>query len=113
MPGASHLTMAQSSCLNGGMRNESDIIEEILSVAQASQDLIYQSDEAAGMNAYAHYYPISYDTASWEATTTRFIEIGDANECKSERMVDYSDLVVFPADRNHELVRVRTNQPKY
>ncbi|GMG99549.1 hypothetical protein Nepgr_001389 [Nepenthes gracilis] len=46
MPGASHLTMAQSPCFNGGMRNESDIIEEILSVAQASQDLIYQSDEA-------------------------------------------------------------------
>ncbi|GAB2277679.1 hypothetical protein Dimus_012384 [Dionaea muscipula] len=105
--------------LNGGgsgMRNiEVDILEEeeeeSFLVAQASQFLVYQPELAADtMCAYyagndhhqldPHLFRTSMN--SWEDDSIE--KRGDAaGDCKSERMIDYSKLVVLPADRNREM----------
>ncbi|GAB4836118.1 NAC domain-containing protein 54 [Ancistrocladus abbreviatus] len=107
---SSHLRMPQWSYFNSGsVRNEADILEEILSVAQASQDLINQPD-AAAMYAFPgndnpHDSNIFAHMNSWEGIKGTSVEIGGPDdECKSERMVDYTDLVVLPSTgRYHEV----------
>ncbi|GAB4855305.1 hypothetical protein Ancab_023924 [Ancistrocladus abbreviatus] len=102
------LRMAQSSCFNNGMiRSEADILEEILSVAQASQDLINQPDTATMYpfpdNDNAHDSIFAH-MSSWEDLKPTSIQIGGTDDqCRSGRMVDYSDLVVLPTDRNCEV----------
>ncbi|GAB2218851.1 hypothetical protein Droror1_Dr00002083 [Drosera rotundifolia] len=100
MGGSSQYEMHQSASLNCEMRNKEDILEEIFSVAQASQDLIYHS-EADNMFAYAgnfiHGDPMFCSMNSWQDPMAKSIEIRDAGDFKSERMV------VLPADRHHEL----------
>jgi len=96
-----------------GTRNETDILQEILSVAQASQELINQSNYShafGGNENYAtdhendftfmvgnnynhvtdHMNSMRYiDDKAWEDPNTRSIEIGDLdNEFKAERMVE-------------------------
>lgn len=113
--GISELKMAQASASNmcGGSRNnETDILQEILSVAQVSQELINQSNysqEWGGNND--NYAPreddftfmvgtnynhsnhgmssMRYADNTWEDANTRTIEIGDVDEgFKAERMVE-------------------------
>ncbi|KAL9266441.1 NAC domain-containing protein [Drosera capensis] len=106
MGGSSQYEMHQSASFDCEMRNKEDILEEIFSVAQASQDLIYHS-EAGNMFAYAgnvsHGDPMLCSMNSWQDPMAKSIEIRDAGDFKSERMVKYSELVVLPADRHHEL----------
>nr|QSD99911.1 NAC family transcription factor [Melilotus albus] len=101
--------LSSSMC---GTRNETDILQEILSVAQASQELINQSNYShafGGNENYAtdhesdfsfmvgnnynhvtdHMNSMRYDDKAWEDPNTRSIEIGDLDdEFKTERMVE-------------------------
>ncbi|XP_045826469.1 NAC domain-containing protein 86 isoform X1 [Trifolium pratense] len=96
-----------------GTRNETDILQEILSVAQASQELINNqsnySHAFGGNENYAthhendftfmvgnnnynmndHMNSMRYDDKAWEDPNMRSIEIGDLDdEFKAERMVE-------------------------
>ncbi|KAH1160162.1 hypothetical protein AAZX31_11G217100 [Glycine max] len=116
--GISELKMAQASASNmcGGSRNnETDILQEILSVAHASQELInqsnYSSSQAFGANEnnyapphesdftfmvgtnYNHVNDMNtmgfVDNIAWEDPNARSIEIGDLDDgFKTERMVE-------------------------
>ncbi|GMH10252.1 hypothetical protein Nepgr_012093 [Nepenthes gracilis] len=103
---ASNLRMPHSSYFTGGMRSETYILEEILSVAQTSQELINRSD-AATFFSYDdnnnRHDQIFTHINSWEDLMARSIEIGEPDECKSERMVEFSDLIVQPVERSHEM----------
>ncbi|CAL5202791.1 unnamed protein product [Lathyrus oleraceus] len=115
--GISDLKMTQFA--SGSMcetRNETDILQEILSVAQASQELINQSNYSHAFggnenygthehdndftfmvgnnNSYNHMSDqmmnsMRYDDKAWEDPNTRSIEIGNLDdEFKTERMVE-------------------------
>lgn len=113
--GISELKMTQaSSSMCGGSRNETDILQEILSVAQASQELIHHSNYSqallgggnenyathendftfmVGSNNYNHVNDMNsmryHDHKAWENPNTRSIEIGDLDdEFKAERLVE-------------------------
>ncbi|XP_020234131.1 NAC domain-containing protein 86 [Cajanus cajan] len=108
--GISELKMTQASGSMQGSRTETDILQEILSVAHASQELINQSGyshEWGGNDNYApreddftfmvgtnynHLNEMSsmrYVDKTWEDANTRTIEIGDVGEeFKAERMVE-------------------------
>lgn len=105
--GISELKMTQASSSMCGNRNETDILQEILSVAQASQELINQSNYSqafggnesyathendftfmVGNNNYNHVNDMN-SMRAWEDPNTRSIEIGDLDdEFKTERMVE-------------------------
>jgi len=101
--GISKLKMAQASSSMSGSRNETDILQEILSVAHASQELINQSNYSSQpfMNANQNYVPHESDFTfmvgtnynhvndmntmgfvdkPWEDQNTRSIEIGDLDD---------------------------------
>ncbi|KAG2395097.1 uncharacterized protein HKW66_Vig0075270 [Vigna angularis] len=101
--GISKLKMAQGSSSMSGTRNETDILQEILSVAHASQELINQSNYSSQpfMNANENYAPHESDFTfmvgtnynhvndmntmgfvdkAWEDQNTRSIEIGDLDD---------------------------------
>jgi hypothetical protein len=109
----SELKMTQlASSSMSGTRNETDILQEILSVAQASQELINQSNYShafGGSENYAthhendftfmvgnnnynvndHMNSMRYDDKAWEDPNMRSIEIGDLDdEFKADRMVE-------------------------
>ncbi|CAJ1960753.1 unnamed protein product [Sphenostylis stenocarpa] len=110
--GISELKMAQASSSMSGIRNETDILQEILSVAHASQELINQSNYSSQpfMNANENYAPhesdftfmvgtndnhvndmntIGFGDKAWEDQHTRSIEIGDFDDgFKTERMIE-------------------------
>ena len=109
--GTSELKMAQASGAMHGSRNATDILQEILSVAHASQELINQASysQAWGGNHencapreddftfmvgtnYNNLNDMStmrYVDRTWEDPNTRSIEIGDLDEeFKGERMVE-------------------------
>lgn len=110
--GISELKMAQASgSMCGGSRNETDILQEILSVANASHELINQSNHSQALGgSHENYAPhendftfmvgTSYNHANdmnsmryvdktWEDHNMRTIEIGDLDsEFKAERMVE-------------------------
>lgn len=105
--GISELKMGQASSSMCRTRNETDILQEILSVAQASQELINQSNYSQAFggndnyatdhendftfmvgNNYNHVNDMN-SMRAWEDPNTRSIEIGDLdNEFKTERMVE-------------------------
>ncbi|XP_027931539.1 NAC domain-containing protein 45-like [Vigna unguiculata] len=101
--GISKLKMAQASSSMSGTRNETDILQEILSVAHASQELINQSNYSSQpfMNANENFAPHESDFTfmvgtnynhvndmntmgfvdkAWEDQNTRSIEIGDLDD---------------------------------
>ncbi|XP_061347110.1 NAC domain-containing protein 54-like [Gastrolobium bilobum] len=108
--GISELKMTQAYGATHGSRNETDILQEILSVAHASQELINQSSysQAWGGNEncapreddftfmvgtnYNHLSDMSsmrYVDKTWEDSNTMSIDIGDLDEeFKAERMVE-------------------------
>ncbi|KAL5129177.1 NAC domain-containing protein 86 [Glycine soja] len=110
--GVSELKMAQASgSMQGSCRTETDILQEILSVAQVSQELINQSSYSQDWGGNDNYAPreddftfmvgtnynhsnemssMRYVDKTWEdAINTRTIEIGDVDEeFKEERMVE-------------------------
>ncbi|KAJ1379305.1 NAC domain [Sesbania bispinosa] len=108
--GISELRMTQASGSMCGGRNETDILQEILSVAQASQDLINQSNYSHALGGNENYAPhendftfmvdtnynhvndmnsMRYVDKAWEDMNTRSIEIRDFDdEFKAERMVE-------------------------
>ncbi|XP_068495509.1 NAC domain-containing protein 86 isoform X2 [Phaseolus vulgaris] len=112
--GISKLKMEQGSSSMSGSRNETDILQEILSVAHASQELINQSNYSSQpfMNANENYAPHETDFTfmvgtnynhvndmntmnmgfvdkAWEDKNTRSIEIGDLDDgFKTERMME-------------------------
>ncbi|XP_027337522.1 NAC domain-containing protein 86-like [Abrus precatorius] len=104
------LKMSQASGSMWGSRNETDILQEILSVAHASQELINHSSQAilggnenyvphendftfmVGTN-YNHVNDMNsmryVDHKAWEDPNIRSIEIGDfEDEFKTDKMVD-------------------------
>ncbi|KAL9320227.1 hypothetical protein ACSQ67_012066 [Phaseolus vulgaris] len=113
--GISKLKMEQGSSSMSGSRNETDILQEILSVAHASQELINQSNYSSQpfMNANENYAPhethdftfmvgtnynhvndmnpmnMGFVDKAWEDQNTRSIEIGDLDDgFKTERMME-------------------------
>ncbi|XP_020234130.1 NAC domain-containing protein 86 isoform X2 [Cajanus cajan] len=106
--GISELKMTQASSSMQGSRTETDILQEILSVAHASQELINQSSYSQEWDCNDNYAPRSeedftfmvgtnynhlnemrYVDKTWEDANTRTIEIGDVDEeFKAERMVE-------------------------
>ncbi|XP_021713617.1 NAC domain-containing protein 86-like [Chenopodium quinoa] len=98
---------------NGGTSTGGDILDEILSVAQAQQDLISHPNTMIGGQSYNnHNYGDTMNNQansmrpimenSWEDNmNTSLVGMGNVDELKSERMVDFSDLVVFD-ERNSE-----------
>ena len=110
--GVSELKMAQASgSMQGSCRTETDILQEILSVAQVSQEFINQSSYSQDWGGNDNYAPreddftfmvgtnynhsnemssMRYVDKTWEdAINTRTIEIGDVDEeFKEERMVE-------------------------
>lgn len=110
--GISELRMAQASGSMQGSRTETDILQEILSVAHASQELINQSSYSQEWGGNDHSYApreddftfmvgtnynhlnemssMRYVDKTWEdPNTTRTIEIGDVSEeFKADRMVE-------------------------
>lgn len=108
--GISELKMTQASSSMQGSRTETDIVQEILSVAHASQELINQSSYSQEWGANDYYAPrdddftfmvgtnynqsnemssVRYVDKAWEDANTRTIEIGDIDEeFKAERMVE-------------------------
>ncbi|KAL8166682.1 hypothetical protein V2J09_008181 [Rumex salicifolius] len=85
----SSFNMPSSCFFNGGskMNEGDDILEEILSVAQASQNLISQND--------ANYELNQANSSMFMSDNLRSIDGGNY-EFGSQRMVQYSDLVVMP-----------------
>ncbi|WVY91020.1 hypothetical protein V8G54_036534 [Vigna mungo] len=109
--GISELKMTQASSSMQGSRTETDILQEILSVAQASQELINQSNYSQEWCGNDYYAPrdddfafmvgtnynhsneimnsVRYVDKAWEDANTRTIEIGDMDEeFKVERNVE-------------------------
>ncbi|TKY56653.1 NAC domain-containing protein 86 [Spatholobus suberectus] len=108
--GISELKMTQASGSMQGSRSETDILQEILSVAHASQELINQSSYSQEWGGNDNYAPreddftfmvgtnynhlnemssMRYVDKTWEDANTRAIEIGDMNEeYRAERMVE-------------------------
>ncbi|ESW13962.1 hypothetical protein PHAVU_008G241200 [Phaseolus vulgaris] len=109
--GISELKMTQASSSMQGSRPETDILQEILSVAHASQELINQSSYSQEWGGNDYYYAprdddftfmvgtnynhsnemssARYVDKAWEDANTRTIEIGDMDqEFKAERMVE-------------------------
>ena len=109
--GISELKMTQASGSMQGSRTETDILQEILSVAQVSQELINQSSYSQDWGGNDNYAPreddftfmvgtnynhsnhgmssMRYADKTWEDANTRTIEIGDVDEeFKAERMVE-------------------------
>ncbi|XP_073226605.1 NAC domain-containing protein 86 isoform X2 [Cicer arietinum] len=99
------VSISELNSMCSGNRNETDILQEILSVAQASQDLIHQSNYShpfgGNQNDFTfmvgnnynhvndHMSSMRYDDKAWEDPNTRSIEIGDLDdEFKAERMVE-------------------------
>ncbi|XP_010694967.2 NAC domain-containing protein 54 [Beta vulgaris subsp. vulgaris] len=106
----SDIELCQTFFNNGSTNTGGDILDEILSVAQAQQDLINQSNSNPVMmggqsyNSNNYVDPMNQLASSstpvmdntWEdMNTNRLVGMGIVDELKSERMVDFSDLVVF------------------
>lgn len=102
-----NMGMCQSYYANGGTSTGGDILDEIFSVAQAQQDLINlpsTTPTMMGGQSYNNYGdPMNQQASSrrpvmensWDDMNTRLVGMGSMEEFKSERMVDFSDLVVF------------------
>ena len=84
-----HMGMPQSCFNNGSPTGGTDILDEILSVAQAQQDLLNHSNDCP-----------------WGDMNTSSIPVGDHQDESNHagRMVDYLDLVVM-SERDFEKVR--------
>ena len=109
--GISELKMPQASGALYGSRNDTDILQEILSVAHASQELINQSNYSQTWIGNENYAPqedftfmidkgvdynnvndmnsVRYNERTWEDPNMKSIEIGDlVEEFKAERMAE-------------------------
>ncbi|CAJ1970899.1 unnamed protein product [Sphenostylis stenocarpa] len=108
--GISELKMTQASSSIQGSRTETDILQEFLSVAHASKELINQSCYSQEWGGNDYYAPseadftfmvgtnynhsnemssVSYVDKAWEDSNTRTIEIEDVEEeFKAQRMAE-------------------------
>lgn len=120
--GFTDFRMSQSITPIRESANETDILQEILSVAQASQELINQSNVPdtwggnyapeddfsfmVGRSDHSHNIQVSTDMSSeryWEDPSTRSINIGDLDEdFKTERMATENLRWVGMSDKDLE-----------
>lgn len=118
----SDIELCQTFFNPGSTNTGGDILDEILSVAQAQQDLINQSNSNPVMmggqsyNSNNYVDPMNQLASSstpvmdntWEdMNTNRLVGMGIVDELKSERMVDFSDLVVFGERHSDNKVHVK------